>query len=122
VPSRPPKSLAARNDYDIEPNRELIALGAANIASGISPGFAVSGADSRTAKSDVTRGKTHMTSVYAAVLVAMVLMFLTRPVSMCRGAAFAAVLIAGIALFDLPATIRLYQKGRREFRVSNVAI
>ena len=116
------KSFAARNGYDIDPNRELIGLGAANLAAGISQGFAVSGADSRTAISDVAGGKTQMTGVYAAVLMAMVLLFLTRPLSMVPRTSLAAVLIAaGVSLFDLPGTIRLYRMSRREFWVANVA-
>jgi MFS superfamily sulfate permease-like transporter len=39
-------------------DREFIALGACNIASGLSQGFAVTGADSRTAMSDVMGGRT----------------------------------------------------------------
>ena len=116
------KSFAARNGYDIDPNRELVGLGAANIAAGISQGFAVSGADSRTAISDVAGGKTQMTGIFAAVLMAMVLLFLTRPLSIVPRSSLAAVLIAaGVSLVDLPATIRLYRMSRREFWVSNVA-
>src|SRR6185369_10642130 len=43
------RSFAARNRYDIDVDREFAALGAANIAAALSQGFAVSGADSRTA-------------------------------------------------------------------------
>jgi high affinity sulfate transporter 1 len=116
------KSFAARNGYDIDPNRELIALGAANIVAGISQGFAVSGADSRTAISVVAGGKTQMTGIYAAVLMVIVLLFLTRPLSMAPRSSLAAVLIAaGVSLFDLPATIRLFRMSRREFWVASVA-
>jgi high affinity sulfate transporter 1 len=116
------KSFAARNGYDIDPNRELIALGAANIASGVSQGFAVSGADSRTAISEVAGGRTQMTGVFAAVLMTMVLLFLTRPLSMVPRSSLAAVLIAaGVSLFDLPATVRLYRVSGREFWVAIVA-
>ncbi len=116
------KSFAARNGYAVEPNRELIALGAANLASGISNGFAVSGADSRTAISDLAGGKTRMTGVYAAILMALVLLFLTGPLSMIPRSSLAAVLIAaGISLFDLATIRRLYQASPGEFWVANVA-
>src|ERR1700738_4782055 len=45
--------FAARNHYDIDSNREFIALGVANIGAGVLQGFAVSGADSRTAMNDL---------------------------------------------------------------------
>jgi high affinity sulfate transporter 1 len=116
------KSFAARNGYEINANRELIALGAANLASGVSQGFAVSGADSRTAISDVAGGKTRMTGIYAAGLIALVLMFLTRPLSMVPKSSLAAVLIvAGASLFDFAATRHLYRVNRREFWIANVA-
>src|SRR5262245_26958571 len=53
------RSFAAKNGYDIDPDQDFAALGAANIASALSQGFAVSGADSRTAMSDAAGGRTH---------------------------------------------------------------
>jgi len=55
------RSFAAKNHYDIDVDREFTALGAANIASALSQGFAVSGADSRTAMSDAAGGRTQLT-------------------------------------------------------------
>ena len=52
------RSFASRNGYEIDVDRERIALGACNIAAGLSQGFAVTGADSRTAISDAMGGKT----------------------------------------------------------------
>ncbi len=46
------RSFAAKNGYDIDANKEFQALGFANIASAFSQGFAISGADSRTAVND----------------------------------------------------------------------
>src|SRR5262249_11216014 len=52
------RSFAIKNGYEIDVDREFAALGAANIASALSQGFAVSGADSRTAMNDVAGGRT----------------------------------------------------------------
>lgn len=60
-------------------DREFIALGACNIAAGLSQGFAVTGADSRTAISDVMGGKTQVTGLVAAGAMALVLLFFTGP-------------------------------------------
>ena len=46
------RSFAARNRYEIDVDREFIALGVCNIAASLSQGFAVTGADSRTAVAD----------------------------------------------------------------------
>ena len=51
------RSFASRNHYEIDVNREFIALGACNVAAGLSHGFAVTGADSRTAVNDAMGGK-----------------------------------------------------------------
>jgi len=47
------RSFAARHRLDVDVDREFIALGTCNIAAGLSQGFAVSGADSRTAVNDM---------------------------------------------------------------------
>ena len=57
------RSFASKNKYDVDADQEFAALGAANIASAISQGFAVSGADSRTAMSDATGGRTQVTGI-----------------------------------------------------------
>ena len=43
------KTYAARDGYEISPNRELIGLGAANLAAGLSSGMVVNGSLSKTA-------------------------------------------------------------------------
>ena len=50
------RSFAARNRYEIDADREFAALGVANVASALSQGFAISGADSRTAMNDAPAG------------------------------------------------------------------
>ena len=71
------RSFAEKNGYAIDVDQELRAQGYINIASGLSQGFAVSAATSRTAVNDATGGKTQMVSLIAAGLIALVLFFLT---------------------------------------------
>ncbi len=54
-----------------------MALGMANFASALSQGFAVSGADSRTAVNDANGGKTQLVSIIAAAIIAIIALFLT---------------------------------------------
>jgi MFS superfamily sulfate permease-like transporter len=42
------RSFAQRGGYEVDPNQELVALGAANVASGLFQGFAISSSASRT--------------------------------------------------------------------------
>ena len=116
------RSFAAKNRYQIDADREFAALGAANIASALSQGFAVSGADSRTAMADASGGRTQMTGLVAAATVAIVLLFLTKPLHYVPIAALGAVLaMASISLLDLHTLGRLYRLRRSEFALSLLA-
>lgn len=109
------RSFAARNHYGIDVDREFIALGACQIASGLSQGFAVTGADSRTAVNDEMGGKTQLVGVIAAATMAAVLLFLTKPLYYLPVAALGAVLIvAAIGLFDVAALRKMWCVNRAE--------
>lgn len=116
------RSFAAKNRYDIDVDREFAALGAANIASALSQGFAISGADSRTAMSDASGGRTRLTGLFAAAAVALVLVFLTGPLQFVPVAALGAVLImAALSLLDLGSLRRFWAIDKREFLLSMIA-
>lgn len=113
------ESFAVKNHYEIDSNQEFIALGMADIAAGIAQGFAVSGADSRTAVNDSVGGKTQLTGIAAAITMTLVLLFLTGPLAYLPIAVLAAVLInSALGLFDLRSLRRLYQISIPEFRLS----
>ena len=116
------RSFASKNHYDINPDREFAALGVANIASAISQGFAISGADSRTAMNDASGGRTQVTGIIAAAAIAAVLMFFTGPLRYIPVAALGAVLItAAWSLVDGSTLKELYRVDRREFALSVIA-
>jgi MFS superfamily sulfate permease-like transporter len=113
------RSFAAKNGYEIDVDREFSALGAANIASALSQGFAVSGADSRTAMSDASGGRTQVTGLVAAGTVGMILLFFTGPLRYVPIAALGAVLVkAALSLVDVPTLKSIYRIDRREFGLS----
>ena len=104
------RSFAARNGYEVDADRELGALGAANVASALSQGFAISGADSRTAASDAAGGRTQLTGLVAAAVIALVLLFLTAPLRHVPVAALGAVLLrSALSLIDVAALRRMYR-------------
>jgi len=116
------RSFASKNRYEIDPDREFAALGAANVASALSQGFAVSGADSRTAMSDASGGRTQVTGLVAAGAVAAVLLFLTGPLGYVPVAALGAVLVkAAVSLVDLGQLRVFYRIARLEFALSVIA-
>jgi high affinity sulfate transporter 1 len=117
------RGFATKNGYQIDANRDLVALGACDIASGLSHGFVVSGADSRTAVADASGGKTQVTSLVAAATMAFALLFLTGPLAYLPSAALAAILItSAIGLFDVASLRRYYRTSRPEFRHLVVAM
>ena len=116
------RSFAAKNGYDIDADQDFAALGAANIASAVSQGFAVSGADSRTAMSDEAGGKTHAVGLVAAAAVALVLLFFTAPLQYVPVAALGAVLIAAaLSLTDFGSLRLFYRIDRTEALLSVLA-
>jgi len=74
------RSFAGRHGQNIRANQEMLALGAANAAAGISQAFPVGASGSRTAVNDQTGGKTQVVGIISALTIAVVLLFLTAPV------------------------------------------
>jgi high affinity sulfate transporter 1 len=113
------RSFAARNRYTINADQEMRALGYANFVSGLSGGFAVTGADSRTAVNDASGGKTQLVSVIAALATALVALFLAVPLGHLPIAALAAVLIfSAWGLLDIAGIRHLKSIDRFEFGLS----
>jgi len=113
------RSFAAKNRYEIDVDREFAALGAANIAAAVSQGFAISGADSRTAMADSSGGRTQVTGLVAAATIAFVLLFLTAPLALVPIAALGAVLIrASVGLLNVASLARFWRVDRIEFALS----
>ena len=110
------RSFAAKGHYTIDVDREFAAFGAANIVSALSQGFAVTGADSRTAIGVAAGGRTQVTGLIAAAAIAIVLLFLTEPLRYVPTAALGAVLLfAAFALFDVRTLREIWKIDRVEF-------
>ncbi|MBP5077733.1 SulP family inorganic anion transporter [Pseudomonas chlororaphis] len=110
------RSFAARNGYTINANHEFLALGVSNIAAGVSSGFAISGADSRTAVNSMVGGKSQLVGIIAALVIALILLFFTAPMAWIPQAALGAVLLmAGWGLIDIKAMRVIRKLSRFEF-------
>ncbi len=110
------RSFAARHGYSINANHEFVALGLANIGAGVSQGFAISGADSRTAVNDMVGGKTQLVGVVAALVIAATLLLLNKPLGWVPMPALGAVLLlAGWGLIDVRALKGFWKLSRFEF-------
>ncbi|MDH0303508.1 MULTISPECIES: SulP family inorganic anion transporter [unclassified Pseudomonas] len=110
------RSFAARHGYAINANHEFVALGVSNLAAGISQGFAISGADSRTAVNDMVGGKSQLVGIIAALVIALILLFFTAPMAWIPQAALGAVLLmAGWGLIDVKSLKTIRTLSRFEF-------
>lgn len=110
------RSFAAKNGYDVDADKEFMALGFANLASALSQGFAVSGASSRTAVNDANGGKSQLVSIIAAAIIAIIAIFFTAPLEFIPSAALGVVLIiASVHLLDLKMVWKLRLKDRQAF-------
>ena len=115
------RSFASRGGYDVDVDRELVAYGAANIAASVGGGFVVTGADSRTAMAVTAGGKTQVTGLVAAAMIAVVLLFFTGPLQFVPLAALGVVLIsAALSLLDFSSLRQFWRMDRREFGLSLV--
>ena len=113
------RSFASRGGYDVDVDRELVAYGAANIASSLTQGFVVTGADSRTAMAVTSGGKTQVTGLVAAATIALVLLLFTGPLQFVPVAALGVVLIAAaLSLLDVISLRQFWRMDRREFGLS----
>jgi high affinity sulfate transporter 1 len=117
------RSFAAKGGYQIDIDREFAAFGAANIASALSQGFAVTGAASRTAMGNASGGRTQVTGLVAAVAIAAILLFFTGPLQYVPSAALGAVLVfAALSLFDMRTLRDIWAIDRLDFTLAIVTM
>jgi high affinity sulfate transporter 1 len=71
------RGFADRNHYRVDADQELLALGMGNISAGITQSLPVSGSGTRTSVAEAAGSKTQVTSIFAALTVALILVFFT---------------------------------------------
>ena len=104
------KAYADKDGYDIDPNQELIALGAANVGAGLTSGMVVNGSLSKTAVNGGAGARSQLSGVTVAILVVVTLLFLTGLFENLPEATLAAVVIAAVVeLVNVPSLVRLYR-------------
>jgi SulP family sulfate permease len=117
------RTFAGKNNYDIDANQELKALGFANFASGIFRGMQVGGGTSGTAANDSNGATTQLSSIAASAAVIVVLLFLTGWFYHLPEAILAAIVIHAVwHLLDYKTLLRFRQISRIEYREGITAI
>ena len=96
------RSFAQKQGEDLNENRDLLALGAANVLAGLSGSFVVNGSPTKTAVVAAAGGRTQTAQVTTAVVTLAVLLFATALIERLPDAALAAIVfLIGIKLIDV---------------------
>ena len=110
------QSLASQRAETVDPNQELRALGAANLATGFFQGFAISSSASRTPVAVAAGARSQLTPLVGAIAIALLLVAAPGALRNLPLPMLAAIVItAALGLIDAPAVRRLYQVRRSEF-------
>ena len=115
------RAYAARLSTHVDPNQEMVGLGAANLATGFFQGFSISSSASRTPVAEAAGARTQLTSVVGALAIAILLLVAPNLLQHLPTAALAAVVIAAaIGLFEVADLKRIYRIQQWEFWLSMV--
>jgi high affinity sulfate transporter 1 len=115
------RTYAAKTKTPVDPNQEMIGLGAANLAAGLFQGFTISASSSRTPVVEAAGAKTQLTGVVGAIGVALLLVFAPTLLKDLPSSALAAVVIAAaIGLFEFADLRRIFRIQPWEFWLSIV--
>ncbi len=113
------RTYATRTGTYVDPNQEMVGLGAANLAAGFFQGFPVSSSSSRTPVAEAAGARTQLASVVGALSVALLLIVAPELLEHLPSSALAAVVIASaLGLIEVTDLRRIYRIQRWEFWLS----
>ncbi len=113
------RAYAARYSEKFSENVDLVGLGLANIGAGLSGTFVVNGSPTKTQMVDSAGGRTQLPMLTTAVVVLIVLLFLTKPLAYMPEAVLASVVfLIGIELVDAKGMRKIYAERPLEFCVA----
>src|SRR6187431_1643723 len=113
------RTYAAKTRSHVDPNQEMVGLGAANLAAGLFQGFPISSSSSRTPVAEASGARTQLTGVVGALAVALLLVLAPDLLRNLPTSALAAVVISSaIGLFEFADLRRIYRIQQWEFWLS----
>jgi len=113
------RAYAARYGEKFSENVDLVGLGLANIGAGLTGTFVVNGSPTKTQMVDSAGGKSQLAQLTTAVIVVIVLLFLTVPLSYMPSAVLSAVVfLIGVELVDVEGMRTIYAQRPAEFWVA----
>jgi len=106
--------MAEKHGYALDPDRELVALGSANIASGAFLGFTVGGSQTRTLLNSATGGRTQVANLASAVFLLIFVVLAAEWLIHLPKVAIAAILIyTGFSIIDVAGVQRMWTQHRK---------
>ena len=116
------RRFAERNRYDVDPDRELAALGATNVVAALSQGFTVTGSGLRMAVAEAAGARTQLAGLVAAAALVPVLLFFTGLLQHVPSVALSAILIgAGLSLLNWDDLRAIHRIEPQEFWLAMIA-
>lgn len=115
------RSYAEKRGYQTEPDRDLLAFGAGNVAAGLSSSFAIGSSTSRTAAMDGIGSRTQLPSIVLAAGTLGLLLFGTAVLEVIPSPAIGAVVaVAVLGLLGLAEFAGLWRRSHFEFAIGVV--
>lgn len=117
------KTLAQKNNYEVNAGQELLALGVANMATALGSGYPVSGGLSQSAVNEKAGAKTPVSLIVASFAIAMCLIFFTGLLKNLPSAILAAIVIVAVSgLIDIKELRRMNKMNKFDFIVAITAL
>lgn len=115
------RAFATRFHDTVDENRNLTGLSLANLGAGLTGGFVVNGTPTETQMVVSAGGRSQLAQLTSAIIVMLVLLFLTDPLAYLPKAALASIVfIIGIGLMDLEGMKRIHAQSPSEFWVAMI--
>lgn len=118
------KSIESKhNDYKVDANKELIALGLGNIVGSFFQSYPSTGGFSRTAVNNSTGAKTPLSAIFSALVVGFTLLFLTSLFYYLPKAIIASIIMVAVfGLLDFKVPNQLWKYTKRDLIILNVTL
>jgi high affinity sulfate transporter 1 len=117
------RSFATKHGYELDPRQEFLGLGTANLAAALGHGYPVAGGLSQSAVNDKAGARTPLALVFASLMLALSLLFLTGFLDDLPKAVLAAIVFtAVIGLIDVRTLYRMWQISKADFYPATIAL
>ena len=117
------RAFASRHHYEIDADQELLALGAANLSTGLFGGFTTDASLSQTATAEAAGAKSQVASIVTAALILATAVFLAPAFANLPNAVLGAIVIAAsLSLMDVAEMRRYWAWRRTDFMIALVAL